>query len=125
MPKVYRGVKVPTVITVARVRRMVAKFESLIQARHMYPIFTCLEFRDIVKPLIGERTPEVLHKRESARIGWQHLLCELGISASGSGFNDTKIRYSGQKWLFKVSTTPNGRRLALLKDLLAALEAQA
>ena len=124
MPKVYRGVKVPRVVTKARVRKMVSTLERHI-LQSTRSVFTCHEFQDIVQPLLGECTPEVAHKRATARIGWQHLLCGLCISASGSGFNDAQIKHSGQKWLFEASTTPNGRRLALLKDLLAALEAQA
>ena len=125
MPKVYREVKVPRVVTKARVRKMVSTLERHILQGHTRSVFTCHEFQDIVQPLLGECTPEVAHKRETAKIGWQRLLCGLGISASGIGFNDAQIRLSGQKWLFEASKTPNGRRLALLKDLLAALEAQA
>ena len=124
MPKVYRGIEVPRVVTKARVRKMVSKLERHILQGHTRSFYTCLEFQAIVQPLL-EGTPKVIHKRETALIGWQHLLHGLGIIDSGAGFNDARIKQSGQKWLFKASTTPNGRRLALVKDLLAALEAQA
>ena len=125
MPKVYRGIEVPRVVTKVRVSKMVSKLERHVLQGHTRSVFTCYEFQDIVQPLRRNSTPEVIHKRKTALIGWQHLLHGLGIIDSGAGFNDARIKQSGQKWLFKASETQNGRRLALLKDLLAALEAQA